>query len=303
MRRLLNDARYLICAVACLCRCALAADITVSDDAGREVKLHEPATRIVSLSPHATELLFAAGAGARVVGAASYSDYPSAAQQLPAVGSAENLNLEAIIALRPDLVVAWESGNAATQVERLINFGIPVFFSEPRQLEDIATNLQQLGKLAGSTAVAEAAAQEFRDGYRKIGREFARRTPVRTFYQIWHQPLMTVNGQQLISQVITLCGGRNIFADLKTLAPVINREAVVAADPQAIIASGQASERPEWLESWQAWPQLSAVKHQQLYVIDPDIIQRQTPRILQGARVMCRQLEQARQAATNQGQP
>jgi iron complex transport system substrate-binding protein len=279
---------YLIWAATLLCRCALAASVTATDDTGRQVVLAEPAARIISLSPHATELLFAAGAGAQVVGVASYSDYPPAAQGLPAVGSSGNLNLEAIIGLKPDLVVAWKSGNAATQVERLVNFGIPVFFSEPRRLEDIATNLQQLGALTGNSRVADEAARRFREGYREIGREYSGRTQVRTFYQIWHQ---------LISQVITLCGGRNIFADLETLAPVVSLEAVVAADPQAIIASGETSKRPDWLESWQAWPQVSAVKHGQIYVIDPDLIQRQTPRILQGARTMCRQLEQARRAA------
>jgi len=294
----MNHIRYvLLWMAALLCRCAFAADIAVIDDTSRTVTLPQPAQRIVSLSPHATELLFAAGAGDRVVGVASYSNFPPEAQRLPAVGSAENLNLEAIIALRPDLIVAWESGNGSAQVERLQPFGIPVFFSEPRQLDDIATNLKKLGRLAGSSAAADAAAMVFRDAYRKLEHEYAHRTPIRTFYQIWHQPLMTVNGQQMINQVITLCGGRNIFAELETLAPVVSREAVVVADPQAIIASGQAAERPEWLESWRAWPQVSAVKHGQLYVIEADLIQRQTPRVLQGAAIMCRQLEKARRAA------
>lgn len=279
-----------------LCRWALAEDISVIDDTGRGVSLPQPALRIVSLSPHATELLFAAGAGSRVVGVASFSDYPPPARQLPSVGSADTLNLEAILALRPDLIVAWKSGNGAARVEQLESFGIPVFFSEPRRLEDIATNLQRLGRLAGSGSVADTAAEAFRKGYRELEHHYAGRKPVRVFYQIWHQPLITVNGQQMINQVITLCGGRNIFAGLETLAPVVNREAVVAADPQAIIASGQAGEQPDWLESWLAWPRLSAVKHGQLYVIDPDLIQRQTPRILQGAAILCRQLDAARQA-------
>ena len=294
---LMRLARILALTATLLFQCAYATAVTVEDDSGRTVTLAQPAQRIVSLSPHATELLFAAGAGRRVAGAASYSNYPPAAQDLPAVGSAGHLNLEAIVALEPDLIVAWKSGNVAPQLERLEKLGIPVFFSEPRRLDDIATNLQRLGRLAGSSAVADAAAREFRDGYRALEREYAGRTPVRTFYQIWHQPLMTVNGKQMINQVITLCGGRNIFADLQTLAPVVNREAVLAADPQVIVASGQASERPEWLEHWRKWPQLSAVKNDQLYVIEPDLIQRQTPRLIQGATRLCQQLEQARQAA------
>ena len=275
---------------------AWAADIAVNDDAGRRVVLEKPARRIISLAPHTTELLFAAGAGNRIVGVVSHSNYPPEAQQLPVVGSAGNLSPEAILARQPDLVVAWKSGNVPAQVEQLINLGIPVFYSEPRRLEDIATNLQRLGELSGTSAVAEAAAQQFRADYRRLIHNYSGRTPVRTFYQIWDQPLITVNGAHLISQLITLCGGENIFAALGTLAPVVNREAVLAADPQIIIASGQARERPDWLERWQAWPQVSAVRNQQLYVIDPDLIQRQAPRILRGAKIMCGQIEQARQA-------
>jgi iron complex transport system substrate-binding protein len=273
-----------------------AADIAVNDDAGRRVVLEKPAQRIISLAPHTTELLFAAGAGSRIVGVVSHSNYPPEAQQLPVVGSAGNLSPEAIVARQPDLVVAWKSGNVATQVEQLINLGIPVFYSEPRRLEDIATNLQRLGRLSGTSAVAEATAREFRADYRQLIHDYSGRAPVRTFYQIWDQPLITVNGAHLISQLITLCGGENIFAALDTLAPVVNREAVLAADPQIIIASGEARERPDWLERWQAWPQVSAVRNQQLYVIDPDLIQRQAPRILGGAKIMCRQIERARQA-------
>ncbi len=292
----MRHARHWVWLAVCLCQWAGAA-ISVNDDTGRTLTLAHAASRIVSLSPHATELLFAAGAGERVVGVANYSDYPPAARALPMVGSSERLNLEAIIALKPDLVVAWKSGNAAFQVKQLSRFGIPVFFSEPRRLEDIATNLQRLGTLAGSHTVAEAAARRFRATYREIGQKFSHRAPVRTFYQIWDQPLITVNGQQLISQVISLCGGTNIFAALGPLAPVVSREAVIAADPQVIIASGQGAERPEWLDRWRSWSQISAVKEHQLYVIEPDLIQRQTPRIVEGARIMCHQLQQARQAA------
>jgi len=274
---------------------AQATGIEVEDDAGRLVRLSAPARRIVSLAPHATELLFAAGADDQVVGVAGYSNYPPAARRRPLIGDAGNLNLEAILALQPDLVVAWKSGNVAPQVERLIDLGLSVFYSEPRRLEDIATNLQRLGELAGTRPVATAAAQSFREGYRKLGHEFSHQTPVRTFYQIWHQPLMTVNGEQLINQVIELCGGRNIFAGLQTLAPVVTREAVLAADPQIIIASGRTRERPQWLADWKDWPQLSAVRNHQLYFIEPDLIQRQTPRLLEGAKIMCRQLAQARQ--------
>ncbi len=289
-------ARYLLLTL-CFSHAAVSvAAVSVRDDKGLSVRLEEPANRIVSLSPHATELLYAAGAGARVVGVAAASNYPPAARRLPSVGGAESLNVEAIVALKPDLVVAWASGNPGHQVEQLKRFGLPVFLSEPRHLEDIASNLERLGRLAGTPAAAQRAAADFRRAYREIGHEYAQRAPVRTFYQIWHQPLITVNGEQLISEVIRLCGGRNIFAALPTLAPTVNREAVIAADPEVIIASGLGAERPEWLERWRDWPQISAVRHDQLYAIDPDLIQRQTPRIVEGARILCRDLDRARRA-------
>lgn len=271
-----------------------AGEIQTSDDTGSVVSINAPAQRIISLAPHATELLFAAGAGDRVVGVVSYSNFPPAAAQLPVVGGYESLNLEAILALKPDLLVAWESGNLQMHVERLADLGIPVFYSEPRQLEDIATNLERLGQLAGTADTANAAAQQYRQRLGDLARRYARQTPLRTFYQIWHQPLMTINGEHLISQVITLCGGRNIFTDLSILAPSVDREAVLRANPQVIIASGMAKQQPEWLDDWKQWPQLAATRLDQLYFIEPDLIQRQTPRILDGADIMCRQLAEAR---------
>jgi iron complex transport system substrate-binding protein len=273
---------------------AQAGEIRVRDDAGIDISLHAPAKRIVSLSPHATELLFAAGAGTLLVGVDSHSDYPPEAASLPVVGSHERLNLETILTLKPDLLIAWKSGNVHAQVEQLDALGIPVFYSEPRQLEDIASNLERIGMLADTSSTATAAARNFRYRLHKLAENYAGRLPVRTFYQIWHQPLITINGEHLISQVITLCGGQNIFASLETLAPTVDREAVLRADPQVIIASGMATQQPEWLEEWKQWPQLSATRFDQLHYIEPDLIQRHTPRILEGAEIMCEQLAGAR---------
>ncbi|GMQ83709.1 MAG: cobalamin-binding protein [Gammaproteobacteria bacterium] len=271
---------------------ALALEVT--DDTGQRVHLDKPARRIISLAPHITELLFAAGAGDAVVGAVNYSNYPPEATRLASVGNYESLNLEVIAALQPDLVVAWKSGNSGSQIERLSGLGLPVFYSEPRRLEDIASNLKRLGRLAASENSANAAAARFNAHYRQLEARYSRAKPVRVFYEIWHRPLMTVSGKHLISQVIKLCGGHNIFSDLTALAPTVNPEAVLAANPEAIIASGMAAQQPEWLDRWRNWPQLAAVKHRQLYFIPPDLIQRQTPRVLEGAELMCEQLEQAR---------
>ncbi len=273
-----------------------AAEVRVQDDTGHSLVLEMPARRIVSLAPHITELLFAAGAGAAVVGVVAYSDYPPAAQPLPRVGGYDRLDLERILALQPDLVVAWKSGNISGPVQRLQALGVPVYYSEPRSLVDIPHDLIRFGQLAGTEAVAQQAAAEFQDGLQVLRARYAGARPVRVFYEIWHQPLMTVNGTHLISDVIRLCGGENIFADLSTLAPQVSVEAVLAADPEVIIASGMATEHPEWLDEWRAWPQLAAVRGGHLYVIPPDLIQRHTPRILQGAEQLCTRLGQARGA-------
>jgi iron complex transport system substrate-binding protein len=266
----------------------------VTDASGARVALAEPARRIVSLAPHATELLFAAGAGAYVVGAVEYSDYPPAARDIPRVGRHESLDLEAIVELRPDLVVAWASGNPAHQVARLRTLGIPVYLSEPRRLEDIPATLERLGMLTATEAPAQEAARAFRAGLQALRERYSGQRRVTVFYQVWHRPLVTVSGGQIISEVIGLCGGVNVFADLPELAPQIGIEAVLGADPEIIVASGAGEERPPWLEDWRRWTHLQAVERDLLVFVAPDLIQRATPRILEGARALCELIERAR---------
>jgi len=268
--------------------------LDVVDDAGRHLHLDKPAQRIISLAPNITELLFEAGAGDAVVGTVSFSNYPPDASRLISVGNYASLNIEKIVSLQPDLVVAWTSGNPRRQVEQLEQLGLPVFYSEPRRLGDIPDNLKRLGRLAGSEDIANAAATRFDMRHRQLAARYAHSETVKVFYEIWHRPLMTVSGKHLISEVIRLCGGHNIFSDLDALAPTVNQEAVLAANPDAIIAGGNASRQPEWLDTWRKWRRIAAVRHGQLYFIPPDLIQRQTPRVLEGAELMCEQLEQAR---------
>jgi iron complex transport system substrate-binding protein len=271
-----------------------AAALDVRDDAGSELRLARPARRIVSLAPHVTELLYAAGAGSRLVATVEYSDYPPQAATLPSVGSAARLDLERIAALAPDLVIGWASGNPAGQLERLRRLGLPLFLSEPRRLEDIARNLEMFGRLAGSEAAADAAAAAFRSRLATLTRNYAQRPAVRVFYEIWDQPLVTINGRQIISDVLRLCGGENVFAALPVLAPAVAIEAVLAADPEAIIASGASAERPAWLDAWMRWPALTAAARGNLFAVDADLMQRQTPRLLDGAGQVCADLEAAR---------
>ena len=270
------------------------AAISVIDDAGRTVTLIKPAQRIVSLAPHVTELLFAAGAGKLVVGVVRYSDFPEAAKQVPEVGDYNALDLETLLSLKPDLIVGWQSGNPAAAVERLLKFNIPVFLSEPRQLEDIATNLERLGVLSGTEASANAASAQFRAQLKQLRANYSGKAPVTVFYQVWDRPLITLNGAHMISAVLELCGGKNLFAGLPVLAPEVSMEAVLAANPDAIIASGSASSEDHGLGQWARWPSLRAVRNKQLYFVEPDTIQRSTPRLLQGAKEICSALESAR---------
>lgn len=281
-----------------LCAIALAAtaraEIVVTDDAGATLRLKAPARRIVSLAPHVTETLFAAGAGRYLVGAVDYSDYPEAARKIPRVGGYAKLDLEAVAALKPDLAVGWASGNAPAHIEKLRALGIPVYLAQPERIDDVAANLERYGELAGTQAAARTAADAFRTRLAELRTQYGTRPAVRTFYQIWKQPLMTVGGGQVISHVIQLCGGTNVFADLKPLAPKVTVEAVIAADPEVIVASGMGEARPEWLDDWRQWTNMTAVRRDNLYFIPPDLLQRHTPRLVEGAARLCVHLETAR---------
>lgn len=270
------------------------ADIQVLDDSNQVIRLTEPARRIISLSPHLTELLFSAGAGPYLVGVVSYSNYPPAAAKLPNIGNYALLDIERITSLKPDLIVAWQSGNHPGQLDTLKKLGFPVFVNEPRSLQDIPRTIRRLGILSGTEAAADRSINEFNATYRNLQQQYQERPSVRVFYQIWDQPLMTVNGQHLISAVINLCGGQNIFAELPALAPVVNIEAVVAGQPELIVVAGSATQHRDWLDAWRQWHSLPAVRHGQLYLINPDHMQRHSVRILQGARTLCGHIEAAR---------
>jgi iron complex transport system substrate-binding protein len=270
------------------------ADIVVKDDIGQEIRLKEPAKRIVSLAPHATESLFAAGAGGKVVAAVDYSDYPEAARKLPRVGGYSRIDLEAVAALKPDVVVAWQSGNPTAQVDKLKALGLNVFTTQPNQIDDIPGLLERFGQLAGTEPAAKAAAQTFRNRLAALRQANLGKPPVRVFYQVWKSPLTTVGGPQIISSAIKLCGGENVFGNLKQMAPNVSMEAVLEMDPEVIVATGMGDAAPEWLADWKKWPKMAAVKRENLFHINPDIMQRHTPRILDGTEKLCANLDLAR---------
>ncbi len=274
------------------------ADVSARDDTGHTVTLAAPAQRVVSLAPHATELIFAAGGGAKLVGTVTYSDYPPAARAVPRVGDNKALDLERIAALKPDLIVVWRHGNAERQTDALRALRIPLFFSEPKQLDDVAATLGQLGMLLGTQTVADAAAASFRREIGALRARYASRAPVTVFFQVWDRPLMTLNGTHLVSDVIRLCGGRNVFASLEPVVPTVSDEAVLAANPEAIVTTRAgatpANDTLPSLARWQAWPALTAVARGNLFAIDGDLLTRPAPRIAQGAAALCEDLDLAR---------
>ncbi|MDN7720560.1 cobalamin-binding protein [Burkholderia gladioli] len=273
--------------------------ITVIDDVGRTVTLPAPARRVISVAPHATELLYAAGGGAAMVGAVSYSDYPEAARALPRVGDNRSLDLERIVALKPDLIVVWRHGNADRQTAQLAALGIPLYFSEPKRLDDVAVSLDKLGRLLGTREQADRAAADYRQRIAALRARYAARPPVTVFLQIWDRPLTTLNGAQIVSDVLTLCGGRNVFAALQPVAPTVSDEAVLAANPEAIVATAQGATASDAslpsLDRWRRWPSLAAVARSNLFAVDGDWLTRPTPRLALGAEQVCRDLETARE--------
>lgn len=270
------------------------ADLLFKDDSGQEVRLKAPAQRIITLAPHAAESLYAAGAGDKLVGTVEYSDYPPAAKKVPRVGGYSRIDLEAVAALKPDLVIAWQSGNNMPQVDKLKALGLAVYVSQPNKMADVADQLERLGQLAGTETAANAAAAAFRKRLEMLQTANANKPKVRVFYQIWKSPLMTVGGSQIISDAIRLCGGDNVFGHLSQMAPTVSVEAVLEVDPEAIIATGMGDAKPEWLHDWDKWTRLTAVKRGNLFHINPDIMQRHTPRILDGAEKLCAHLDLAR---------
>lgn len=286
--------RSLMIVLSLLATAVNASVITVQDDSGKTISLQQPAKRVIALAPHVVEVVYAVGGGDQLVGAVSYSDYPEAAKQVPRVGSYQNFSHESILRLQPDLIIGWASGNGDARLQKIEELGLTVYRGEPKTLAGVAKSMRDIGLLLGNKDQGRAA-QNYEATLKNLAATYRGKKPVSVFYQVWNQPLQTLNGEQLISKVIELCGGSNVFANEPVIAPKISVESVLRADPQTIIASGMDIERPEWLDEWLAWPQLQAVKNQQLYFIPPDIIQRHTPRVLEGAAIMCEQLDRARQ--------
>ena len=286
--------RLAVVAAALVAAHAAAADIRVTDDRGRELVLERPVARIVTLSPHLAEIAFAAGAGARVVGVSAYTDFPPAAARLPIVSDHGKVNFEEVARLKPDLALMWVSGNRAPDFDRLEARGVRVFATEARRPEDIARILRLVGTLAGTGPVADAAARDLEARFASLRERYGGRPQLKVFYEIWPEPLMTVNGQHLISYLVEMCGGRNVFADAAPFTPTISREQVLAADPDVIVVAAPAPRAAERIAAWRSWQRLRAGREGRVYPVDPAAAHRMSPRIIDGGVELCETLARAR---------
>jgi len=283
--------------------CGSSTAATFVDDAGRPFRLDHPAQRVITLAPNLTELVYAVGAGSTLVGTVTLSNFPKEAKAVPRVGDHQRFDVERILLLKPDLVLAWYHGNPGRELAQLEAAGLLLYYLEPRRLDDVARALERVGDLLGRGAEGRARANAWRDDIAQLRQAHRGAEPVSVFYQVWRNPLMTLNGEHIVSDVIALCGGRNVFADLPQLVPQLSTESVVAANPQAMLSAREDEDDRPVLKrgaddaafmSWSSYASIDAVRRNWLYTLPGDLIARQGPRIADGARAVCAALDQVR---------
>lgn len=269
------------------------AGVIVQDDAGQTVVLSKPARRIVTLAPHAMELVHAAGGGERIVGKGSFSDYPVTTRSIEVVGDNRQMDLERVLRLKPDLLIAWRYGVPQRQVEQLRQQGVAVFYSDPRGLDDIPDSIVRLGRLLGTEAYASSEAKKLRIRIAKLKARYANRPKLRVFWQISERPLYTLNDQHIVSEAIQLCGGKNVFGKMKMLAPMVSVESVLMRNPQVIILTS-VGPVDDAFAYWRRYSMIDAVKRDKLFRLSPDLLSRPGPRMVDGVEALCEVLDRAR---------
>lgn len=290
---LLSAIRHFLTIMTLLAAHAQAA-VSATDDEGLAITLEKPAERVISLAPHVTEILFAAGGEDRIVGTVSFSNYPPAARRIPRVGDNQLVDTERLLALKPDLLVVWRHNGSAPQMEALRRLGIPLFYSEPKTLDAIPDAILRLGHLMGTSRHAEESAVRLRAQLRSLSDRYRDRPTVRVFYQVWDRPLYTLNERHVLSDAIRMCGGSNIFAHLPQVAPTVTHEAVLQENPEVIVAGDRRERGKSGVEHWKRYPSMLAVRRANLFALDVDLMNRSGPRIIAGAEQLCEKLEQAR---------
>ena len=271
------------------------ASVTLPQANGELLILPGPAERIITLAPNLAELVFAAGAGTRLIAVVEYSNFPAQVAQIPRIGDAFRIDLERIIEFKPDLVIAWKSGNAQTALQKLQQLGITVWQIEITRPGEIADAVANISRAAGTQDKGEAVARQLHSKLKKLQQQNSNKTPVVFFYQIAARPLYTINGQHIISRSLEVCGGQNVFSGLPTLAPQISRESVILANPQVMIAPAPPEEASS-LQIWQEWTQLQAVVNNSMIYLPADEISQATPRLLDSIELACKLLDEIRLA-------
>lgn len=247
--------------------------------------------RIVALAPHIVEMLFDIGAGNNIVGTVSYADYPAAALKIPRIGGYHGIQIEKILALKPDLVIVWPLGNKVSDIEQMKKMGLKIVYSQPNQIEDVANGLRELGKLTGHEVQAEFVASRYLQKLKKLRQQYAKIKPMKVFYQLWPEPMRTINKSTLINQLIEVCQGENVFADNPTAYPQIGIENVIVAQPEVIILPEEKSKKEQPIINWQKWPEIPAAKHNRFVHINADLTHRFSIRMLDGIEEMCEKID------------
>ncbi len=282
----------------------VAMSTSFTDDTGQSTQWRTPPLRVVTLAPSLTELVFAAGAGHKLVGVDSASDYPAAVAQLPRVGDYQRVDIERLLQLKPDVVLVWVSGNTGRELAQLAAAGVPAVRLEPQRLDDVPRAIERLGELLGTVGAARSNAAQLRNTLAALQAEHSKKTPVSVFYQVWSRPVLTLNDQHLVSDAMRLCGARNVFGALKPLVPEVSVEAVLAAQPQLIVSAREskdgdlAARREPQAGAFALWQEhaghLKAAQRGALYTLPGDLISRPGPRITFGVRALCEAVDAAR---------
>ena len=268
---------------------AAAALRTVVDDLGRKVSVPAPPLRIVSLSPGATEMLFAAGAGAEVAATVEYSDEPPAARAVTRIGDVATIDMERLVQLRPDVVIAWPQGGNPAQRQKIAALGIPLYQQQAVRLAQLADSLRRLGALAGTQAEADRAAAALAGRLSALERTYASGTRhPSVLLQVWNRPIYTVGGQQLMSDALVVCGARNVFADLPEAGPLVDTEAVIARNPDIIVAASPPGEGAAWVADWQRFDSLAAVRRGRVVAFEDQGLSRLGPSVIDATENLCR---------------
>lgn len=271
-----------------------AAGIEVVDDTGARLILAHPARRIVSLAPGATEMLFAAGAGPALLATVAYSDAPDTARRLPRIGDSSAIDMERLLVLKPDVVVFWPGGNNPAQIAQLRRLGFTLYAQQANRLAELGGSLRRLGRLTGTETKAQARAAQLEQRLDELGARYADAPRLTVLLQTWNQPLYTVGGRQLMSDVLSVCGATNVFGELPQLSPAVQVEAVIARDPQVIIAAAPPGAGAQWLKAWRRFPALRAVSRGNLLVFEDQALSRLGPSVIDAATSLCAMIDAVR---------